>query len=108
MSIRPVDINGMIQNTAEIGNLKHSDETKPLAQQQNIQVEMTRQMDERPTRVNNPDNADETNNQFEQKDASQQGSNSYEKRQGMKKKKEEAPKDRVIKKGSEHKFDISI
>ena len=36
MSIRPVDFNGMIQNTQEVGNNRASEEHRPVVHQENI------------------------------------------------------------------------
>lgn len=38
MSIRPVDFNGMIQRTQDIGNMKQHEDNKPVVQQHNIEV----------------------------------------------------------------------
>lgn len=43
MSIHPVDFNGMIQRTQDIGTVKHQEDMKPLIDQQNIQVEVKRE-----------------------------------------------------------------
>lgn len=34
MTIRPVDFNGMIQNTQEVGNVRNQEEHRPLVQQE--------------------------------------------------------------------------
>ena len=38
MSIRPVDFNGMIQNTHEVASTKANEDNKANLQQQNVQV----------------------------------------------------------------------
>ena len=38
MSIRPVDLSGMIQRTQDIGNIKHAEDSRPVADQYNIEV----------------------------------------------------------------------
>ena len=39
MSIRPVVLNGMIQRTQDVGNLKQQEDNRPIVEQQNIQIE---------------------------------------------------------------------
>lgn len=46
MSIRPVVLNGMIQRTQDVGNLKQQEDNKPLVQQQNIEIQQQKQEDQ--------------------------------------------------------------
>ena len=43
MSIRPVDLSGMIQRTQDIGNIKHAEDSRPVADQYNIEVRQEKQ-----------------------------------------------------------------
>ena len=43
MSVGPVVLNGMIQRTQDIGNLKQQEDNKPIVQQQNIGIQQERQ-----------------------------------------------------------------
>ena len=43
MSIRPVDMNGVIQRTQDVGTLKQQQDMKPMVDQQNIQIEVQRE-----------------------------------------------------------------
>ena len=43
MSIRPVDMNGVIQRTQDVGTLKQHQDMKPMVDQQNIQIEVQRE-----------------------------------------------------------------
>ena len=43
MSIRPVDFNGMIQRTQDVGNLKQNEDSRPAVQQQNIEIKQEKQ-----------------------------------------------------------------
>ena len=43
MSIRPVDMNGVIQRTQDVGTLKQQQDMKPMVDQQNIQMEVQRE-----------------------------------------------------------------
>ena len=38
MSIRPVDLSGMIQRTQDIGNIKHAEDSRPVADQYNLSL----------------------------------------------------------------------
>lgn len=48
MSIRPVVLNGMIQRTQDVGNLKQQEDNRPIVEQQNIQIEQQKHEDQRP------------------------------------------------------------
>ena len=43
MSIRPVDLSGMIQRTQDIGNIKHAEDSRPIVDQYNIEVRQEKQ-----------------------------------------------------------------
>ena len=107
MSIRPVEFNGMIQNTHDVSTVKQHEDNKMALQQQNVQTEMTKEMDERPKRVNDPQNANDAQNNLAGKDAKDKGSNSYHRQHG-KKKQEDEKVDKVILKGTRSSFDIKI
>ena len=47
MSIRPVVLNGMIQRTQDVGNLKQQEDNRPIVEQQNIQIEQQKHEDQR-------------------------------------------------------------
>lgn len=46
MSIRPVVLNGMIQRTQDVGNLKQQEDNRPIVEQQNIQIEQQKHEDQ--------------------------------------------------------------
>lgn len=58
MSIRPIQFNGMIQNTHEVATSKVHEDSKGEMQQVNASVEMTRQDEQKATSVNSKDDAD--------------------------------------------------
>ena len=46
MTIRPVVLNGMIQRTQDIGNIKQQEDNKPVVQQQNISIQHEKKEDQ--------------------------------------------------------------
>ena len=55
MSIRPVVLNGMIQRTQDVGNLKQQEDNRPIVEQQNIQIEQQKHEDQLTHRVQDPE-----------------------------------------------------
>ena len=85
MSIRPVDVNGMIQRTQDIGQLKQHEDNKPVIQQHSIEIQQERKEEQLTKRVNDPEQKENEGYRF---DAKEKGNNSYERNQNKKKKKE--------------------
>ena len=52
MSISPINFNGMIQNTAEVGNIKSHEDTRPEVNQSNLQVGFEQEEEEQSHSVN--------------------------------------------------------
>ena len=46
MTIRPVVLNGMIQRTQDLGNIKQQEDNKPVVQQQNISIQHEKREDQ--------------------------------------------------------------
>lgn len=108
MSIRPVDLHGMIQRTQDVGNIKQAEDNKPVAEQHNIQVHQQKQEDQLTHQVQQ---SEEKENAGYRYDAKEKGNNSYEGGSGKKKqkKKEEDKTDgKVVYKGARRSFDIKI
>ena len=96
MSIRPVVLNGMIQRTQDVGNLKQQEDNRPIVEHQ-----LTH-------RVQDPE---EKENDGYRYDAKEKGNNEYEGESGRhKKRREEEPENegKVILKGQGSHFDIKI
>ena len=74
MSIRPVDLSGMIQRTQDIGNIKHAEDSRPVADQYNIEVRQEKQESDLSHKVQDPEQKD---NQEFRYDAREKGNNSY-------------------------------
>ena len=95
MSIRPVVLNGMIQRTQDVGNLKPQEDNRPI-------------VDQLTHRVQDPE---EKENDGYRYDAKEKGNNEYEGESGRhKKRREEEPENegKVILKGQGSHFDIKI
>lgn len=108
MSIRPVDLNGMIQRTQDVGNMKQAEDNKPVVEQHNIQVLQQKQEEQLAHKVQ--DTQEKENFAFRY-DAKEKGSNEYEGnggKKGQKKKKEDQSEGKVIFKGQKSSFDIKI
>lgn len=58
MSIRPVDLSGMIQRTQDIGNIKHAEDSRPVADQYNIEVRQEKQESDLSHKVQDPEQKD--------------------------------------------------
>ena len=94
MSIRPVDMNGVIQRTQDVGTLKQHQDMKPMVDQQNIQIEVQREEYRQSEQVTRKD--------F---DAKEEGKGQYQRQEQRKKKQKE---DRVVIKGAIGGFDVKI
>lgn len=111
MTIRPVVLNGMIQRTQDIGNIKQQEDNKPVVQQQNISIQHEKREDALAHQVQN---TEEKENQGYRYDAKEKGNNQYEgngskKRKRRKESEEELNMDgKVILKSYGSSFDIKI
>lgn len=106
MSIRPIDFNGMIQNSQEVGNIRSHEEARPAVEQQTIAAQNEVSVEEHLSQVNEFENAESGEDKMDAKDG---GNGSY---QGgsrrRRQKKEPVREDRVILKGQMERFDITI
>ncbi len=86
MTVRPVHLNGMIQNTQDVSSVRHQENTKPAVEQQHIQVQEKQKEQSQAQEVQKKDNADPQQKKY---DARQKGSNEYvNQRKGKKKKRD--------------------
>ena len=83
MTVHPVHLNGMIQNTQDVSTMRHQEETKTSVEQQNIQVQEEQKEQKQAQQVNTKDDASQMRND---KDAKDKGSNEYRKQEKKKKK----------------------
>lgn len=104
MTIRPVDLNGMIQRTDDVGYLKHNQDIKPMMDQQNIQVQVDKREDRLAHEIQEKD---KLNNAKNDQDAKDEGQNSYFGNRSKKKDKKDG-KNKVVKKYQSGSFDVKI
>lgn len=106
MSISPINFNGMIQNTAEVGNIKSNEDTRPEVNQSNLQVGFEQEEEEQSHSVNE---LEQKSDKYDLGDGS--GNGAYQGNRNKKKKKEDKEKmaDGVVKKkGESSSFDVSV
>ncbi len=104
MSIRPIDLNGMIQNTGEVNQLKAAEEVKPELQQMTSQTQFEEQAVEDTTRVTEQEDTAEDSMNPEEGNGS--GYRSYGR--GKKKKKKQEIRGSVKVKKPHGSFDMSV
>ena len=107
MSVRPVDFNGMMQNQQNVSNVKHSEDQKPMLQQHQALVTVTKQEQALAKQVIHKDNLDREEYRF---DAREEGKNKYQGDQKKRKAKEKEKKGdgQVRVKGEARGFDITV
>lgn len=105
MAISPILMNAVIQRTDDVGVLKNQQDSRPVVEQQNVQMQMTKKVDAQRRQVITPEDSNKTDTHA---DAKEEGKNSYFFRKKLNgKKQEESPKDQVVRKKTGG-FDIKI
>lgn len=107
MAIRPVEVQGVVQRSQDIGQIKQNQDQKPVVDQNNIQTHMQRETERNLRQVTKFDNADKKENRY---DAKEKGNGSYfGNRKKQNEKKETVDEDSVLLK-SVHQgtFDVKI
>ena len=108
MSVRPVEISGMLQRTDDVSLLKQQQDNKPFVQQHNLQEQVVKREDNLRHQVLTPADSAKTDTRA---DARDEGKNAYFFRKKAKKNKIEADEpitDRVIKKEGSAGFDMKV
>ena len=107
MAIRPVEVQGVVQRSQDIGQIKHNQDQKPLLDQNNIQVQMHRETERHLKQVTKFENADKKENRY---DAKEKGNGTYfSQKKQQKEKKEDVEEDSVTIKSINHgSFDVKI
>lgn len=107
MSIRPIDFNGMIQNTHEVASTKANEDNKANLQQQNVQVNV---MHEEQTASSTVQQMEETQqHEYNYKDGDGDGRGYDAKGRKKSKKKKQLDNDGVVRiKTGQPSFDIKI
>ena len=104
MTIRPVDLNGVVQRSQDISAIKQNEDAKPVVDQQNIQAQFAHKGEHKLKQVVHADDSDEPEYRY---DAKEKGNSGYEQNQ-KKKKKQQKPDGQVKVKGMSGGFDIRI
>lgn len=105
MAISPILMNAVIQRTDDVGVVKNQQDSRPMVEQQNVQAQMSKKVDEQRHQVVNPEDSSKTDTHA---DAREKGKNEYFFRKKSKEKiQSDSPKDHVVKKTTGG-FDIKI
>ncbi len=106
--IRPVVLNGMVQNQQPVSNVKHNEDQKPMLQQEQAFQTVTKQEQAASRQVVNKDAPEKEEYRF---DAREGGKNEYQggsrKRKGKQKEEKEGD-GQVMVKGRPGGFDITV
>lgn len=105
MSIRPVDISGIMQRSDDVGHLKHQQDTRPAVEQQNAQVQVEKKTQELQHQVLNSQNSNKSDTHA---DAREKGKNEYFFRKRSGNRKSDESECRVVKKHSNGSFDVKV
>lgn len=107
MTVRPVHLNGMIQNTQDVSAIRHQENQRPAVEQQHIQIREEQKEQSKAQEVHKKEDADNDQKKY---DAKEKGSNEYTyQRKKKKEKKENLPDGSVkIKQTMSGGFDIKI
>jgi hypothetical protein len=100
MSIRPIDFNGMVQNTSELSVTHGQEEQKPVVQQEFVTVEIKQQAETSTTTVTKQDNVAENDSDAEGGDGT--GYQGNRNRKGEKKSPKEKMPDGSVRVKSDH------
>ncbi len=105
MSIRPIDLNGMIQNTQEVAQNRATQEGRPMVQQEFTAIETENEVRLSAEQVNEYDNAAESD-----MDASHGNGTGYQRQKGSgKKKKKKVVSDGAVRlKNQREAFDVKV
>lgn len=96
MAISPILMNAVIQRTDDVGVVKNQQDSRPVVEQQNVQTQMTKKVNEQRRQVVTPEDSNKTDTHA---DAREKGKNAYFFRKKAKgQKQEETSTDHVVKK----------
>ncbi len=106
MTIRPLEMNGVIQRTQDVGTLKQQEDAKPFVDQQNIQGSVVKEERRLASQVTETEQEEQQEFRY---DAKEKGGSEYQGQQKKRKKKEALAEDgKVIRKGAMAGFDMKI
>ncbi len=104
MTIRPVDLNGMMQRSQEVGALKQNEDNKPVFDQQLIAATYTKKNLHEAHQINETEQKAGAQGHF---DAREEGKNKYQDNR-KKKDNKQVKGSTVTKKGQSSGFDVKI
>ncbi len=107
MSISPINFNGMIQNTNEVGHTKANEDQKPVLQQENLTHAVEKQQEQQAKQVNDLYKADREDERYD-REGSGKGYDGNKKRQAKKKKADEKLPDGKVSEKHSTSFDMRI
>ena len=105
MIVRPVVIQGTVQNSQNMTSIKHAENTKPAVEQANIAATTQKEVQQKSENVIRKENISKEQQKF---DAKEKGSNEYVSVKVKKKVKEEAQAEEKVLVKSQGGFDIII
>jgi len=107
MTIRPVDLNGMIQRTNDVSTIKQQEDSKPIIDQQNIQSGIQKSQERKMKEIVHANDSEEPEYRY---DAKEKGNGEYQGKNKKRKKQQDGEDEsgQVKKKGISKGFDIRI
>lgn len=105
MTIRPVDLSGMMQRSQDVSTLKQHEDQRPVVEQQHILHKEEKKVEQRLHQVNGSEKKDEAQTKY---DARDEGKNKYFANQNAKKKKREEKDKVILKQAHGSGFDVKI
>ncbi len=107
MSIRPVDLSGLIQRTQDVGNIKQTEDNKPVVQQYNIEARQLKQEERLSHKVQESQRKENEGFRY---DAKEKGNNSYSGGGQRRKRQAKTPENggKVVTKRETGGFDVKI
>lgn len=105
MSIRPVDLSGMLQRTQDVTTMKQNEDNKPVVEQQFLHTAQIKQEQKMAHKVSKAEEKDNDNYRY---DAKEKGSNQYEGSGQKKQKKKKENDGKIMVKGQTPGFDVKI
>ena len=105
MIVRPVVMQGTVQNSQNMTSIKHGEDVKPAVEQANIAATNQKEVQQKSENVIRKDGVDKNNEKF---DAKEKGKNEYYSVKVKKKKKETIQSEEKVLLKSSGMFDIKI
>lgn len=104
--IRPVEMQGVVQRSQDVSNIRHEENIKPVAEQVNLHIRQEKEIRQKSEQVIKKDDTARENTKY---DAKEKGNNQYYHQEGRENKEHSADEDDgkvIIKQTS--RFDASV